>query len=46
MPITVQLYEVLFDAKPPKLAVEMLMGRDRTHEMEDIVREIRGGGME
>lgn len=43
MPITAQLYEVLFHHKSPKLAVESLMGRDRTHEMEDIVRGIRGG---
>lgn len=37
MPITNELYEVLFSGKHPKAAVEDLMGRGRTHEMEDIV---------
>jgi len=32
MPITEQLYLVLFEGKNPKLAVEDLMGRGRTHE--------------
>ncbi len=36
MPITAQLYEVLFRGKPPKAAVEDLMGRLKTHEMESI----------
>jgi glycerol-3-phosphate dehydrogenase (NAD(P)+) len=33
MPITEQLYLVLFENKPPKAAVEDLMGRGRTHEI-------------
>jgi glycerol-3-phosphate dehydrogenase (NAD(P)+) len=36
MPITDELYHVLFEGKSPKLAVEDLMGRDRTQEMEDL----------
>lgn len=39
MPITEQLYAVLFEQKPPKQAVEDLMGRGRTHEIEEIARE-------
>ncbi|MFC0335471.1 NAD(P)H-dependent glycerol-3-phosphate dehydrogenase [Paenibacillus sepulcri] len=35
MPITEQLYQVLFANKPPRSAVEDLMGRGRTHEMEE-----------
>ncbi|GAB2692496.1 NAD(P)H-dependent glycerol-3-phosphate dehydrogenase [Paenibacillus thermoaerophilus] len=38
MPIAEQLYEVLFNGKPPKAAVEDLMGRGRTHEMEEVAR--------
>jgi Glycerol-3-phosphate dehydrogenase len=38
MPITQQLYAVLFEGKPPKQAVEELMGRDRTREWEWIVQ--------
>lgn len=34
MPITEQLYDVLFNNKPIQKAVEVLMGRDRTNEME------------
>ncbi len=36
MPITFQLYEVLFSNKAPRTAVEHLMGRLRTHEIEEI----------
>lgn len=36
MPITFQLYEVLFANKAPRTAVEHLMGRLRTHEIEDL----------
>jgi glycerol-3-phosphate dehydrogenase (NAD(P)+) len=36
MPITEQLYSVLFDGKEPRKAVEDLMGRVRTHEMEEV----------
>lgn len=35
MPITKELYRVLFEQKPPKAAVEDLMGRVRTYEMEE-----------
>jgi glycerol-3-phosphate dehydrogenase (NAD(P)+) len=38
LPITEELYQVLFHNKEPKAAVEALMGRDRTHELEDIVK--------
>lgn len=37
MPIAQQLYDVLFEGKSPKLAVEDLMGRGRTHETEALV---------
>ncbi|MGD9678595.1 MAG: NAD(P)H-dependent glycerol-3-phosphate dehydrogenase [Vulcanibacillus sp.] len=36
MPITNELYKVLFENKEPKIAVEDLMGRVKTHEMETI----------
>lgn len=35
MPITEQLYQVLFEQKTPRHAVESLMGRGRTHETEE-----------
>lgn len=38
MPITQELYDVMFNAKSPRLAVEDLMGRGRTHEIEEIAR--------
>lgn len=38
MPITSELYQVIFNDKDPKLAVQHLMGRDRTHEVEELVR--------
>ncbi|QZT32633.1 NAD(P)H-dependent glycerol-3-phosphate dehydrogenase [Caldalkalibacillus thermarum TA2.A1] len=34
MPITKELYHVLFEGKSPRQAVDDLMGRGRTHEME------------
>lgn len=37
MPITFALYDVLFNGKNPKDAVDVLMARGRTHEMEDLV---------
>ncbi|PLS02118.1 NAD(P)H-dependent glycerol-3-phosphate dehydrogenase [Neobacillus cucumis] len=37
MPITFALYNVLFNGKNPKDAVDVLMARGRTHEMEDLV---------
>ncbi|HEY0826569.1 MAG TPA: NAD(P)H-dependent glycerol-3-phosphate dehydrogenase [Bacilli bacterium] len=38
MPITDELYHVLFNAKSPKLAVMDLMGRSRTHEIEEVAK--------
>lgn len=38
MPITCELYHVLFDGKDPKTAVEDLMGRGKTHEMEEVAQ--------
>lgn len=38
MPITHELYAVLFNGKSPKTAVEDLMGRGKTHELEEIAR--------
>ncbi|MFY4775967.1 NAD(P)H-dependent glycerol-3-phosphate dehydrogenase [Metabacillus sp. RGM 3146] len=37
MPITVALYDVLFNGKSPKEAVDSLMSRVKTNEMEDLV---------
>lgn len=37
MPITTVLYDVLFNGKEAKDAVDVLMARGRTHEMEDLV---------
>ncbi|MFD0694849.1 NAD(P)H-dependent glycerol-3-phosphate dehydrogenase [Paenibacillus sp. GCM10027628] len=36
MPITDELYNVLFAGKSPKLAAQDLMGRVRTHEIEEV----------
>ncbi len=36
MPITTVLYDVLFNHKQPHIAVEELMGRVKTHEVEDL----------
>ncbi|WP_246942221.1 NAD(P)H-dependent glycerol-3-phosphate dehydrogenase [Bacillus pinisoli] len=36
MPITNALYDVLFNNKTPKEAVDTLMARGKTHEMEDL----------
>lgn len=38
MPIARQLYSVLFEGKPPRAAVEDLMGRVQTRELEEIAR--------
>lgn len=38
MPITRELNEVLFNGKSPRAAVEDLMGRGKTHEIEEIAR--------
>ncbi|WP_285858499.1 NAD(P)H-dependent glycerol-3-phosphate dehydrogenase [Neobacillus niacini] len=37
MPITYVLYDVLFNGKDPKDAVDVLMARGKTHEMEELV---------
>ena len=37
MPITFALYDVLFNGENPKDAVDILMARGKTHEMEDLV---------
>ncbi|WP_442601118.1 NAD(P)H-dependent glycerol-3-phosphate dehydrogenase [Paenibacillus sp. KN14-4R] len=42
MPITAELYKVLFEGKSPKLAVEALMGRVRTHEIEEVALDNHG----
>ncbi|KAA9007740.1 NAD(P)H-dependent glycerol-3-phosphate dehydrogenase [Paenibacillus spiritus] len=39
MPITVQIYQVLFQNKSPRSAVEALMGRDPKAEMETMSQE-------
>lgn len=36
MPITMELYEVLFANRSPRIAVENLMGRIKTHEIEQL----------
>ena len=36
MPITEQMYQVLFEGKSPKAAVISLMNRDKTHEVEEV----------
>ncbi|MFC4599094.1 NAD(P)H-dependent glycerol-3-phosphate dehydrogenase [Cohnella hongkongensis] len=43
MPITNQLYAVLFEGRSPEQAVEALMGRVRTHEIEEVAWEARRG---
>lgn len=39
MPITEQLYHVLFEGKSPESAVKDLMGRVRTHEIEEVAAD-------
>jgi len=41
MPIADQLYAVLFDGTSPEQAVGALMGRVRTHEIEEIATASR-----
>ncbi|CAG7641329.1 NAD(P)H-dependent glycerol-3-phosphate dehydrogenase [Paenibacillus allorhizosphaerae] len=43
MPIADELHNVLFDGKEPKAAVEDLMERGRTHEMEDLAEPFQSG---
>ncbi len=38
MPITSGIYEVIFHDKHPKDVVDKLMQRNKTNEMEDIIR--------
>jgi glycerol-3-phosphate dehydrogenase (NAD(P)+) len=38
MPITEAIYHVLFEGKSPRSAVEDLMSRGKTHEMEEVAR--------
>lgn len=38
MPITEVLYQVMFEGKDPQQAVEDLMGRVRTHEIEEVAQ--------
>ncbi|WP_075982141.1 NAD(P)H-dependent glycerol-3-phosphate dehydrogenase [Bacillus massilinigeriensis] len=40
MPITNALYRILFENKNPKDEVDSLMGRPKTHEMEDLANEL------
>ncbi|MBC7106492.1 MAG: NAD(P)H-dependent glycerol-3-phosphate dehydrogenase [Firmicutes bacterium] len=40
MPITEQIYRVLFEGLPPEAAVANLMTRTRTQEMEDVARRV------
>jgi glycerol-3-phosphate dehydrogenase (NAD(P)+) len=40
MPITKAIYQVLFEGKEPMVAVEELMERGRTHEMEEVARAV------
>lgn len=39
MPITNELHHVLFEGKTPRAAVEDLMGRGRTHEIEEVANQ-------
>jgi glycerol-3-phosphate dehydrogenase (NAD(P)+) len=41
MPIADELYAVLFEGKTPKAAVEDLMGRGRTHEIEEVAKPVQ-----
>ncbi|HEX7057614.1 MAG TPA: NAD(P)H-dependent glycerol-3-phosphate dehydrogenase [Bacilli bacterium] len=41
MPITAALYQVLFAGKDPRSAVEELMGRGKTREIEEIARKAK-----
>ncbi|MEH7415170.1 NAD(P)H-dependent glycerol-3-phosphate dehydrogenase [Neobacillus drentensis] len=46
MPITSALYNVLFNGKNAKDAVDVLMSRGRTHEMEDLVNVLEEKSLE
>jgi glycerol-3-phosphate dehydrogenase (NAD(P)+) len=45
MPITNALYDVLFNNKHPKEAVDSLMARGKTHEMEDLASILAGNDL-
>jgi len=40
MPITRSIYGVLFENRTARKAVEALMGRERTHEMEEVMQQL------
>lgn len=42
MPITDACYEILYNGKDPREEVDYLMKRQKKHEMEEIVRDIKG----
>jgi glycerol-3-phosphate dehydrogenase (NAD(P)+) len=46
MPITNALYDVLFNNKNPKEAVDSLMARGKTHEMEDLASILAGNNLD
>jgi glycerol-3-phosphate dehydrogenase (NAD(P)+) len=46
MPITCALYDVLFNGKMAKDAVDVLMARGKTHEMEDLVNILEERNLE
>jgi glycerol-3-phosphate dehydrogenase (NAD(P)+) len=46
MPITFALYDVLFNGKNAKDAVDVLMARGKTHEMEDLVNILEERNLE
>lgn len=46
MPITVALYNVLFNGMDPKKAADILMARGKTHEMEDLVNILETRNLE
>jgi glycerol-3-phosphate dehydrogenase (NAD(P)+) len=46
MPITYALYDVLFNGKNAKDAVDVLMARGKTHEMEDLVNILEERNLE
>jgi glycerol-3-phosphate dehydrogenase (NAD(P)+) len=46
MPITCALYDVLFNGKNAKDAVDVLMARGKTHEMEDLVNILEERSLE
>lgn len=45
MPITDQIYHVLFQGRSPRSAVEALMGRDRKPELESISYKLGSSGI-